>query len=257
MPVTADSRIDPAINHRSTKREHTRRISRTYLFLKRTMDLAVAVPASLLTLPLIAALAIGSAVSFRAWPIFTQRRIGLHGRDFLFLKLRSLPKVAPPYCDKYALQSVPTTRWGAFLRRSKLDELPQLWLVVTGRMSLIGPRPEMPALAANFDSDFAIARSSVKPGMTGLWQISTASSQLIHENPEWDFLYVSARSLKLDAWVLARTLLPRRLATLGDVRPVFTQSIPPAPLPDLQPFDPQTEFRGLSVPISKQVSQKR
>ena len=76
------------------------------------------------------------------------------GRPFCFVKLRTLPTDAPADADKYTIATATTTRWGRFLRASHLDELPQCWLVVTGRMSLVGPRPEMPALAATFDTAF-------------------------------------------------------------------------------------------------------
>ena len=78
-------------------------------------------------------------------------------------------------------------------------------------MSLVGPRPEMPRLAATFDPDFVAARMTVKPGCTGLWQISTASAGLIGESPEYDLLYVQSKSIRLDVWVAIRTVT----ATLG------------------------------------------
>ena len=174
---------------------------------KRLLDLAFAVPAAVLTLPLVLVLAIGSAISFRAWPFFVQKRLGLNGREFRFIKLRSLPATTPVAADKYQLRQVENSRWGRFLRNTKLDELPQLWLVVWGTMSLVGPRPEMPELAATFDQSFVAERTTVKPGCTGLWQISMASAALIGESPEWDVVYVRAYSLRLDIWILARTVL--------------------------------------------------
>ena len=161
---------------------------------KRIFDLAIALPAVVLTLPLIVVLAVGSAISFRAWPFFTQTRLGHHGKEFRFVKIRSLPASAPAPADKYELQAVQNTRFGRFLRTWHLDELPQLWLVVWGTMSLVGPRPEMPSLAATFDPDFVAERMTVKPGCTGLWQISDASGGLIGENPSYDRLYVAESS---------------------------------------------------------------
>ncbi|WP_395154247.1 sugar transferase [Ilumatobacter sp.] len=183
----------------------SRRISRADAIRKRLFDLAIAIPAAVFTLPIVLALAVGSAISFRAWPFFTQIRLGHHGEEFRFMKVRSLPATAPAAADKYELETVQNTRFGNFLRKSHLDELPQLWLVVWGTMSLVGPRPEMPSLAATFDSDFVAARLTVKPGCTGLWQISKASAGLIGENPEYDLLYVDSESIRLDLWVLIRT----------------------------------------------------
>jgi lipopolysaccharide/colanic/teichoic acid biosynthesis glycosyltransferase len=172
--------------------------------VKRAFDLAAGVALSIVTAPIIALLAVGSAVSFRAWPLFVQQRLGRGGRPFCFVKLRSLPTDTPADADKYTIAGA-TTRWGGFLRASHLDELPQCWLVVTGRMSLVGPRPEMPALAATFDATFMRERLAVRPGITGPWQVSTASSGLIGEAPEFDRLYLAHAGPRLDAWVLLRT----------------------------------------------------
>ena len=73
-------------------------------------------------------------------------------------------------------------------------------------MSLVGPRPEMVALSSTFDRDFVKMRTSVLPGMTGTWQISEASSELINESPEFDRIYVESASAKLDFWILCRTI---------------------------------------------------
>jgi lipopolysaccharide/colanic/teichoic acid biosynthesis glycosyltransferase len=92
------------------------------------------------------------------------------------------------------------------LRRLHLDELPQLWLVPSGRMSLVGPRPEMPGLHEMFGSDFAALRTSVRPGCSGLWQIGDGAAQLIWESPEFDEVYVANAGVRLDLWVLWRTV---------------------------------------------------
>lgn len=172
---------------------------------KRIVDVVVAGVASVVTLPIVVVLAIGSAISFRAWPFFTQPRLGKDGAVFRFIKIRSLPKSAPDTADKYELAAVDNTRYGRFLRKSHLDELPQLWLVVWGTMSLIGPRPEMPELAATFDPDFVAKRTAVRPGCTGLWQISADAAGLIGEAPQYDLAYIERRSARLDWWILMRT----------------------------------------------------
>jgi lipopolysaccharide/colanic/teichoic acid biosynthesis glycosyltransferase len=173
--------------------------------VKRAFDLTVGVTLSLVTAPITALLAVGSAVSLRAWPLFVQKRLGRGGRPFCFVKLRTLPADIPPDEDKYAIAVAATTRWGRFLRAWHLDELPQCWLVVTGRMSLVGPRPEMPALAARFDAAFMEERLAVRPGITGPWQVSTACSGLIGEAPEFDRLYLAHAGPRFDAWILLRT----------------------------------------------------
>jgi lipopolysaccharide/colanic/teichoic acid biosynthesis glycosyltransferase len=161
---------------------------------------------SIVTLPIVALLAVGSAVSFRAWPLFVQNRLGRDGRPFCFIKLCSLPTDTPIYADKFTIATITNTRWGRFLRSSHLDELPQCWLVVTGHMSLVGPRPEMRALAATFDTAFMEERLALRPGITGPWQVSTASAGLIGGAPEFDRLYLAHAGPRLDAWVLLRTI---------------------------------------------------
>jgi lipopolysaccharide/colanic/teichoic acid biosynthesis glycosyltransferase len=161
---------------------------------------------ALIAIPLVIVLAMGSAIAFRAWPIFVHHRTGRFGQPFRFPKIRSLPTTAPRAADKYViLLGVQTNAFGRFLRRTHLDELPQLFLVPFGRLSLVGPRPEMPELADKYPTSFAVARTRIRPGCTGLWQISNASSGLIPENPQFDESYAANVSLRLDLWVLARS----------------------------------------------------
>lgn len=168
--------------------------------------MVIAVPAAILSLPVIALLAAASAISFRANPIFVQPRVGRNGEVFTFAKIRSLPSSAPDSADKYEIEQVKNTRVGTFLRRYHLDELLQVWLVLNGSMSLVGPRPEMIDLSATFDPDFVDTRTQVLPGCTGLWQVSTAVKGLINERPEFDEHYVENWTLRLDLWILARTV---------------------------------------------------
>jgi N-acetylglucosaminyldiphosphoundecaprenol N-acetyl-beta-D-mannosaminyltransferase len=122
------------------------------------------------------------------------------------MKIRSLPTTTSPTANKYAVSSLINTRFGQFIRRTHLDELPQFWLVVWGEMSLIGPRPEFPELSSTFDKEFVAERLAVRPGISGLWQVSSASSGLIGEAPEFDRLYLAKASLRIDAWVMVRTI---------------------------------------------------
>lgn len=174
---------------------------------KRLLDLAISLPFTLFTMPLIIVMAMGSAVVFRAWPLFVHERLGRGGRPFRFVKIRTLPTSTPAYTDKYALEAVQHSRWGDLLRATHLDELPQLWLVVTGRMSLVGPRPEMRSLADTFDPEFVHQRLTVLPGCTGLWQISESVAGLIGEAPELDLHYIRRWTFRLDLWILYRTAL--------------------------------------------------
>ena len=99
------------------------------------------------------------------------------------------------------------TRIGKFLRKTSLDELPQLFNVIRGEMSLVGPRPEMPFIVDNEYNDLIRERLRVKPGVTGVWQISGDRTREIHENISYDLFYIENRSLLLDTIILIRTLL--------------------------------------------------
>lgn len=174
--------------------------------MKRSMDIVVGGVLALLAVPLIVVCAIALAVSLRTFPFFVQRRVGLDGREFRLVKLRTLPRGTAPYVDKYQLADVSVPWFAALLRRLHLDELPQLFLVPLGRMSLVGPRPEMPSLHSRFPAPFAALRTSVRPGCTGLWQIGRHSGGLIGETPFYDEFYLSHRSAALDVWIMAQTV---------------------------------------------------
>lgn len=182
---------------------------------RRTFDLAVSVLLAVLTLPVLLLVVVGSAIALRTWPFFTQQRVGRDGELFTFVKVRTLPPSVPAYIDKHALAEHATPRFCELLRRLHLDELPQVYLVLIGRMSLVGPRPEMQTLHDRMDPTFARQRTEVRPGCTGLWQVSVACTELIGDSPEYDRFYLAARSLRLDLWILARTAL--QMVGLSDV----------------------------------------
>jgi lipopolysaccharide/colanic/teichoic acid biosynthesis glycosyltransferase len=97
------------------------------------------------------------------------------------------------------------TPYGHWLRKTSIDELPQLWNVLRGEMSLVGPRPEMPFIVDTYD-EWQRRRLTVKPGITGLWQILGRKDLPMHENLQYDFYYIRNRSLVLDASILLRTI---------------------------------------------------
>ena len=173
--------------------------------MKRLFDIALGTALAILVLPLVVILAVGVAISLRAWPYFTQTRIGRDGKPFTFIKLRTLPVHAPKYADKYEIAAFHRKGLAGFLRKSHLDELPQLFLVPLGRLSLVGPRPEMPHLHENLGS-FGVARTAVRPGCVGLWQVSTGTQRLIGESPEYDLFYLQRWSVRFDVWILFRYL---------------------------------------------------
>lgn len=188
---------------------------------RRAFDIVASALLLLVALPIILVAAVGSAISLRAWPFFAQGRIGRDGERFLFLKVRTLRADVPGYIDKHQLDQSMIPPFCRLLRRLHLDELPQLFLVLQGRMSLVGPRPEMGYLHNRMPRGFAELRTSVRPGCTGLWQVSVASTELLNESPEYDRYYLANRSLRLDLWILWRTAINMvgigRCITLGDV----------------------------------------
>ena len=172
---------------------------------KRIFDIAFAASLLVATAPLVALAALASSATFRASPFFRQQRVGIDGRPITVTKIRTLPTSTAADADKYALADVEIGVVGRLLRATHLDELPQLVAVVRGDMSMVGPRPEMPVLAATYPPSFVARRTQVRPGVTGLWQISDASGGLIGEAPEFDEFYVTHRSWKLDRWILRKT----------------------------------------------------
>mgnify|MGYP002335983015 CR=1 FL=1 len=174
---------------------------------KRVFDLVIGAVLALVALPLIVGFAIVLAVTLRAWPFFLQERIGQHGRPFKMLKLRTLPPTMPRYALKDSLDFTTLPAAARFLRRTHLDELPQLFCVLSGRLSLVGPRPKMPDSHEPVDPTYAAIRQSVKQGCTGLWQIGRDADGLPHEAPEYDFFYIENRSLLMDVWILWQTAL--------------------------------------------------
>ena len=171
---------------------------------KRVTDMvlgAVAVPAAL---PFIALAALLSAFTYRAWPLFVQQ--GRAPRwSFHCSRSAHCPPRRPVHRQvlRRSRRDLGAMR---FLRKTHLDELPQLFLVVTGQFSLVGPRPEIPPLHKLFPSSVAAERTSVRPGLTGLWQISPHCQGLIAERPEYDRIYVEHRHMLLDVWILAGQL---------------------------------------------------
>ena len=197
---------------------------------KRVVDVVLGSVLLLLTAPLALAGAMVSLATYRAWPFFVQSRVGCGGRTFRMVKIRTLAPTTPTALGKHDLEPHRPGPACRFLRAHHLDELPQLMQVISGSMSLVGPRPEMPELHADLPPDFARLRVEVRPGLTGLWQISRALDGLIGEAPEYDVHYVRRPTILLDVWILSRTALRlighRPVSSLDDV-PAWTGAAVP------------------------------
>jgi exopolysaccharide biosynthesis polyprenyl glycosylphosphotransferase len=187
------------------------------LALKRVMDLVGAALMMVVLSPVLAALAIAVKLDSKGSVLFRQERVGLHGRSFNVIKFRSMCTDAeeqlPDLRDKnevnghaFKLADDPrVTRVGRFLRRSSLDELPQLANVLRGQMSLVGPRPPLPTEVAHYDT-WHRRRLSMKPGMTGLWQVCARHSPEFDHWVAQDLEYIDTWSLWLDFKIMARTV---------------------------------------------------
>jgi lipopolysaccharide/colanic/teichoic acid biosynthesis glycosyltransferase len=174
--------------------------------IQRLLDLAIAVPASIVAAPVIAVLAVAIRLESRGHPIYTQTRAGKDGAQFQIFKLRTMVRGAEFTGAGLAIQEGDDriTRVGEFLRRYSLDELPNLWNVVRGEMSIVGPRPTLPVQVEQY-TDHQRGRLAVNPGITGWAQVNGRASLPWAERIELDIWYVDHRTLALDLKILART----------------------------------------------------
>ena len=174
---------------------------------QRALDLLIAAPAALLTAPAVALLALAIRLESPGHPLYTQTRVGMDGELFEIYKLRTMVRGAEFTGAGLAIQAGDDriTRVGALLRRYSLDELPNLWNVVRGEMSIVGPRPTLAAQVEQYTARQR-GRLAVKPGMTGWAQVNGRASLPWPERIELDLWYVEHRSLSLDLRIIARTV---------------------------------------------------
>jgi lipopolysaccharide/colanic/teichoic acid biosynthesis glycosyltransferase len=193
----------------------------------RALDIAVAGILLLLLAPVFAAIAIAIRLDSAGWVVFRQQRLGRDLRSFTINKFRTMsagveeethrafvvalingeePRQGDEDAPMFKMTAdARVTHVGAFLRRSSLDELPQLWNVLRGDMSLVGPRPPIAYEVEHYPPHW-FARFAVKPGLTGLWQVSGRSELTLEQMIELDVDYVRRRSLWLNVQILARTI---------------------------------------------------
>jgi lipopolysaccharide/colanic/teichoic acid biosynthesis glycosyltransferase len=213
----------------STMAELTRTVARprpATSLARRTLDVSVAGTVLLVLVPVIALAAIAVRLSSPGPVLFRQRRLGRHMEPFTVLKFRTMradadsalhrdyvrsligtqpPEDAPDNLYKLVIDPR-VTRVGRFLRSWSLDEVPQLWNVLRGEMSLVGPRPVIEYEVEQYP-DWYLRRFAVKPGLTGLWQVSGRNEKTYEEMVRYDIEYAERRSLWLDLRILARTAL--------------------------------------------------
>ncbi|MCX6639567.1 MAG: sugar transferase [bacterium] len=181
------------------------KINWLYLLLKRVMDVTVAGLSIVMLAPIMAMIAILIRRDSPGPVLFKQERVGLNGKHFQIYKFRSMYIDAPKYAfTPMSSQDPRITKIGRLLRRTSLDELPQIFNVMKGEMSMVGPRPEMPFIVATYTSIMR-NRLKVKPGITGLWQISADRAKQIHDNIDYDLYYIENFSPLLDVVIMIRT----------------------------------------------------
>jgi lipopolysaccharide/colanic/teichoic acid biosynthesis glycosyltransferase len=175
--------------------------------ITRALDLTIALVGSVLTAPLVAALALALRLESPGDPIYRQTRIGKDGKPFAIYKLRTMISGAEFTGAGMAITQGDDriTRVGRLLRRYSLDELPNLWNVLRGDMSIVGPRPTIPVQVEQY-TERQRGRLAVKPGITGWAQINGRASLPWPERIELDLWYVEHRSLLLDLRILRRTV---------------------------------------------------
>lgn len=175
--------------------------------MKRMIDIVLSLCALILLSPLLVAAAVAVALESGRPVLFGQVRLGREGREFRMYKFRSMVKNAASIGAYHTAPGDPRiTRVGRFLRRTSIDELPQLINVLRGDMSLVGPRPDVPAQRALYtDADWA-ARCSVRPGITGLAQALMRSEATEAERLSLDLRYAREHNLWLDLRILGWTL---------------------------------------------------
>ena len=176
-----------------------------YQYTKRLMDLVLSSLLLVIMLPVMVVIAVVISINSGGPVMFKQQRVGLNGRSFSILKFRTMFVSSSVFGFKPESEEDPrVTSIGRFLRRSSLDELPQLINVVKGEMSLVGPRPEQPFLVERYET-WQKSRLSVLPGMTGWWQVN-GRKQPMHDYVSEDLYYIKHRSILFDFFIIMRTI---------------------------------------------------
>jgi len=171
--------------------------------MKRLLDITVSALALLLLAPVLALIALAVAVSLGRPVLFRQQRPGLHGKPFELIKFRTMKNAAGPGARPLP-DSQRLTSTGRFLRSTSLDELPELWNILKGEMSLVGPRPLLMAYLDRYTPEQA-RRHDVRPGLTGWAQINGRNTTSWPHRLAMDVWYVDNRSFALDLKILAIT----------------------------------------------------
>lgn len=222
-----DTRLETRSEIAARIRQKTASEGAGYLLAKRLIDIVVSLAALVLLSPLLVAVALAIKLEDPKGPVlFRQVRIGKDGKPFVMLKFRSMVRDAEsrleallPYNEvegnMFKMKNDPrVTRVGRFIRKWSIDEFPQLWNVIKGDMTLVGPRPPLPREVKNY-SPYDMNRLTVTPGCTGLWQISGRNALSFRDMVELDLAYITNRNLRLDLKIIWKTCVMLLVAKNG------------------------------------------
>lgn len=185
---------------------------RIYNFFKRLFDITICLIACLVAVPITLIACLCVVIESRGKPIYRQERLGKNGKPFMLYKIRSMFSDAECKSGaKWADKDDPrVTKVGRFIRRTRIDELPQLYNIIKGDMSIVGPRPERAFFYDKFEREDAPGFSNrllVKPGLTGIAQVSGGYDITPTEKLELDMQYIESRSLWMDIKIILKTVL--------------------------------------------------
>ncbi|MCM3225248.1 sugar transferase [Terribacillus saccharophilus] len=194
------------------------KVKPTYLFTKRSMDVIFSLLGVIILLPVFIVISVLlKTENIKGDIFFKQKRVGINGREFKMYKFRSMIPDAEQMLDQLKNQNEASgpmfkmkndpriTRIGRFLRKTSLDELPQLINVLKGEMSLVGPRPALPKEVREYN-DYAQKRLSVQPGLTCYWQVMGRSNLGFEQQVELDIQYIRNRTILVDVVLIFKTI---------------------------------------------------
>lgn len=187
----------------------TRKVRKFYPYIKRMLDIIFAIIGLIFSFPLIILFGVLIKLESEGPVFYRQERVGLNGKYFYVTKLRSMRNDAEKNGAQWADKDDPrVTRVGKFIRKTRIDELPQFWNVLKGDMSLIGPRPERPMFTAQFNKEIPgfVERLKVKPGLTGWAQVNGGYDITPQEKLEYDLYYIENMNFILDFKIIVLTI---------------------------------------------------
>jgi len=183
--------------------------TRRYTYIKRFMDILLSLIGLIVSFPIVFVAVVLIKLESKGPAFYKQERLGLNGKSFQVIKLRSMRIDAEKNGAQWATKNDPRiTRIGAFIRKTRIDELPQLFNILKGDMSIVGPRPERPMFTEEFSKEIPgfKMRLKVKPGLTGWAQVNGGYDITPKEKLQLDIYYIQERNIRLDFLIVFKTI---------------------------------------------------